>query len=86
MEAKILYRRKFLKTTVVTGAALFTGFSYIKGASSAGKLAVGVVDHWSPGNNEVLRESCKRWADNNGAEANVDFITAIGNKYLLPIT
>ena len=81
-----LSRRKVIKTTAAASGVALTSFPYIKSASSAGKLTVGTVDHWVPGNNDVLREICKRWADDNGAEANVDFITAIGNKYLLPIT
>ena len=83
MRTKNLSRRTLLKTTAATGAALFTGFPYVKGASSAGKLSIGTVDHWVPGNNDVLREICKRWGDENGVEVTVDFITVIGNKLLL---
>ena len=83
MGTKNLSRRKVLKTTAATGAVLFTGFPYIKSASSAGRLTVGTVDHWVPGNNDVLREVCKQWGDENGVEVIVDFITVIGNKLLL---
>ena len=83
MRNKKLSRRTLLKTTVASGAALFTGFPYIKSASSAGKLTVGTVDHWVPGNNDILREICKQWGDDNGVEVTVDFITVIGNKLLL---
>ena len=83
MRIKKLSRRTLLKTTAASGAALYTGFPYIKSASSAGKLTVGTVDHWVPGNNDVLREICKRWGNENGVEVTVDFITVIGNKLLL---
>ena len=78
-----LSRRKILKTTAAASAAAFTSFPYIKSASSAGKLAVGTVDHWIPGNNAVLQEICEQWGANNGVEVTVDFITVIGNKILL---
>ena len=83
MKIKNLSRRQLLKTTVAASAATFTGFPYIKSASSAGKLAVGTVDHWIPGNNAVLQEICEQWGTNNGVEVTVDFITVIGNKILL---
>ena len=76
-------RRQLLKTTAAATTSVFTGFPYIKNASSAGKLMLGVVDHWIPGNNDVLREICKQWGDDNGVEVTVDFITVIGNKLLL---
>ena len=78
-----LSRRKIIKTTAAASAAAFTSFPYIKSASSAGKLAVGTVDHWIPGNNAVLQEICEQWGANNGVEVTVDFITVIGNKLLL---
>ena len=83
MEIKNLSRRQLLKTTAAAGAAVSTGFPYIKSASSAGKLALGTVDHWIPGNNAVLQEICEQWGANNGVEVTVDFITVIGNKILL---
>ena len=76
-------RRQLLKTTAAASTSVFTGFPYIKNASSAGKLALGMVDHWIPGANDVLREICKQWGDDNGVEVTVDFITVIGNKLLL---
>ena len=78
-----LSRRKIIKTTAAASAAAFTSFPYIKSASSAGKLALGTVDHWIPGNNAVLQEICEQWGANNGVEVTVDFITVIGNKILL---
>ena len=78
-----LSRRKVIKTTAAASAAAFTSFPYIKSASSAGKLAVGAVDHWIPGNNAVLKEICEQWGVNNSVEVTVDFITVIGNKLLL---
>ena len=83
MGIKNVSRRQLLKTTAIASASVFTGFPYIKRASSAGKLTLGMVDHWIPGANDVLREICKQWGDDNGVEVAVDFITVIGNKLLL---
>ena len=83
MGIKNLSRRHLLKATMAASAAAFTSFPYIRSASSAGKLAVGTVDHWIPGNNAVLKEICEQWGANNGVEVTVDFITVIGNKLLL---
>ena len=81
----MLSRRRFLKTTaaVSVSTAAFTGFPYIKTAHSAGKLKLGLWDHWVPGANDVLRQICEQWGANNGVEVTVDFITTIGNKLLL---
>ena len=76
-------RRKVAKMAAAAGVVAFTGFPYIKSVSSAGKLAVGTIDHWIPGNNAVLREICEQWGADNGVEVTVDFITVIGGKLVL---
>ena len=83
MGIKNLSRRHLLKATMAASAAAFTSFPYIRSVSSAGKLAVGTVDHWIPGNNAVLKEICEQWGANNGVEVTVDFITVIGGKLAL---
>ena len=76
-----LSRRRVLKTLGVASVA--AGFPYIKTSRSAGRLALGLWDHWVPGANDVLRQICEQWGANNGVEVTVDFITTIGNKLLL---
>ena len=83
MGIKNLSRRQLLKTTAAASAAAFTSFPHIKTARSAGKLKLGLWDHWVPGANDVLRQICEQWGANNGVEVTVDFITIIGNKLLL---
>ena len=78
-----LSRRHFGQTAAAASATALTGFPYIKSASSAGKLAIGTVDHWIPGNNDVLKEICEKWGAANGVEVTVDFITVIGGKLAL---
>lgn len=80
-KTKGLSRRRFNQTAA--GAAALMGFPYIKSASSAGKLSIGTIDHWIPGNNAVLREICEQWGADNGVEVTVDFITVIGGKLVL---
>ena len=81
IKTKGLSRRRFNQTAA--GAAALMGFPYIKSASSAGKLSIGTIDHWIPGNNAVLREICEQWGADNGVEVTVDFITVIGGKLVL---
>ncbi len=75
-------RRTFLKTSAATAAGVL-GAPYVKNARSAGKLKLGLWDHWVPGANAVLEQILTRWGERNGVEVTVDFITSIGNKLLL---
>ncbi len=78
----MLSRRQFIKSTAAVGAsaAAITGFPYVKSARSAGKLKLGLWDHWVPGANDVLRQICEQWGADNGVEITIDFITSIANK------
>ncbi|MDP6013539.1 MAG: ABC transporter substrate-binding protein [Alphaproteobacteria bacterium] len=82
MQRSRLSRRRFLKTGAAT-AGLVAGAPYIKAGYSAGRLVLGVWDHWVPGANEVLERLCTDWGNANNVEVQVDFITSIGNKLLL---
>ena len=82
MQRSRLSRRRFLKTGAAT-AGLVAGAPYIKAGYSAGRLVLGVWDHWVPGANEVLERLCTDWGTANNVEGQVDFITSIGNKLLL---
>ncbi len=75
-------RRRFLKTAGATAAGVLAA-PYVKTATSAGKLKLGVLDHWVPGANDALRQILTRWGEANGVEVTVDFITSLGNKLLL---
>ncbi len=74
-------RRTFIGTAAA--AAGVTGAPYVKHAHSAGKLKLGLWDHWVPGANAVLEQILTRWGEDNGVEVTIDFITSIGNKLLL---
>ncbi len=75
-------RRTFLKTAGAAAAGTFAA-PYVKTAHSAGKLKLGLWDHWVPGTNEVQRQILTEWGEANGVEVTVDFITSIGNKLVL---
>jgi ABC-type glycerol-3-phosphate transport system substrate-binding protein len=72
-------RRTFLQTTAIAAGATFAG-PYVKTAHSAGKLALGLWDHWVPGANDVLAKMCQDWAAANNVELTVDFIASAGDK------
>ena len=50
---KKIGRRKFIKTVGIVGSTTIIA-PYIKTATSAGKLSLGIWDHWIPGANDVL--------------------------------
>ncbi len=77
-------RRKALKVTAgAVGAAL--PLVHVQTAAAAGKLSMGVWDHWVPAANPVLKGLIDEWAAKNKVEVTIDFITSIGNKITLTL-
>src|SRR3954466_14663102 len=58
---------------------------HIRSAGAAGRLAVGLWDHWVPAGNEVMRRQIQAWAEKNKVDVQVDFITSVGNKNILTL-
>jgi ABC-type glycerol-3-phosphate transport system substrate-binding protein len=56
---------------------------HIRTAGAAGRLNVGLVDHWVPNSNEKIKEQILFWADKNKVDVNVDRITTVGAKLQL---
>jgi ABC-type glycerol-3-phosphate transport system substrate-binding protein len=73
-------RRGALKFAAATAALPLV---HIRTAGAAGKLSIGVWDHWVPGANAVLQKQVDAWAAKEKVEVNVDFITSNGNKILI---
>ena len=73
-------RRRALKLAA-TAAAL--PLVHIRSAGAAGKLNVGVWDHWVPGANDVMQKQINVWAEKNKVAVSVDFITSSGKKILI---
>ena len=75
-------RRDLLKTGVLGSIATIAA-PYVKGAHAAGKLTLGLWDHWVPGANNTLTSLCNEWAAQNNVEVKIDYITSIGAKVIL---
>jgi ABC-type glycerol-3-phosphate transport system substrate-binding protein len=75
-------RRRALKVTAgVVGATL--PLVHVQSASAAGKLTMGIWDHWVPSANPVLKGLVDEWAAKNKVEVTIDFIPSAGNKIIL---
>ena len=73
-------RRRALKLSAATAALPLV---HIRTAGAAGRLNVGVWDHWIPATNDVMRQQVATWADRNKVDVSVDFITSNGKQILL---
>jgi ABC-type glycerol-3-phosphate transport system substrate-binding protein len=76
-----LSRRHFLATT--TASTAMVALPYVRGAHAAGKLTVGLWDHWVPGANTTSTRLIEEWAAKEKVEVQIDYITTQGNKLLL---
>src|SRR5258708_13350636 len=75
-------RRRALKVTAgAVGATL--PLVHVRTASAAGKLSMGIWDHWVPAANPVLKGLVDEWAAKNKVEVTIDFISSAGNKIIL---
>ena len=72
-------RRTFIQTTAIAAGATLAA-PYIKTGHSAGRLELGLWDHWVPGANDAMTELCQAWGEQNNVEVQLDFITSIGFK------
>lgn len=72
-------RRKFLKSVAVGTAALAVP-AFPQVSRGAGKLTLGLWDHWVPGENAALRKVIEAWGKAHKVELEIDFITTIGDK------
>jgi ABC-type glycerol-3-phosphate transport system substrate-binding protein len=79
--ASKLSRRGFQR--LAAGTALAAPF--VRGAHAAGKLSVGLWDHWVPGANAATKTLIEEWAAKEKVEVQIDYITSQGNKLLLTI-
>jgi len=77
-------RRQFVAATALSSAALITA-PYIRGAHAAGKLTMGLWDHWVPDANKASTALIEEWAAKEKVEVSIDYIPSQGNKNLLTI-
>jgi ABC-type glycerol-3-phosphate transport system substrate-binding protein len=78
----LLTRRTVLQTAAATTAL---AAPFVRGAYAAGKLTVGMWDHWVPGATEVLEKLCREWAEKEKVDLAFDSITSNGDKLVLTI-
>ena len=84
MSRNKLSRRQFVAATALSSAALITA-PYVRGAYAAGKLSIGLWDHWVPGANDTSTALVNEWAAKEKVEVSIDYITTQGNKLIITI-
>ena len=79
-----LTRRAVLKTAALTPPALAaSSLPFVHGAYAAGKLSVGIWDHWVPGASEAIEKLTREWAAKEKVDLTFDLITSNGDKIAL---
>jgi len=81
MPTRKLTRRHFLAATAASTAMV--GMPHVRGAHAAGKLSIGLWDHWVPTANAASTALIEEWAAREKVEVQIDYITTQGNKLLL---
>src|SRR5689334_14461493 len=74
--------RRFVAKTAAASAALIAA-PFVSGVHAAGKLTLGLWDHWVPDANKASQALIDEWAAKEKVEVTVDYITSQGNKLLL---
>ena len=74
-------RRRLLATTAASTALI--AMPYVRSAHAAGKLSVGLWDHWVPGANDVSRKIIQEWGEKEKVDVQIDYITSQGEKLRL---
>ncbi|MEI7874251.1 MAG: ABC transporter substrate-binding protein [Alphaproteobacteria bacterium] len=82
MASRKVSRRRFVAGTAALSTAMVAA-PFVRGAYAAGKLSLGLWDHWVPGANKATEDLVKQWADKEKVDVSLDFITSQGNKLLL---
>jgi ABC-type glycerol-3-phosphate transport system substrate-binding protein len=83
MRRSTIDRRHFLAASTAMATTLAAPF--VRGAHAAGKLSLGLWDHWVPGANDAATKVVQEWAAKERVEVTIDFIPSQGNKNLLTI-
>ena len=82
MKKNVLTRRRFVAAAAAASATMIAA-PFVRTAHAAGKLSIGFWDHWVPGANDVLRALVMEWAEKEKVDAQIDFITSMGEKLRL---
>ena len=84
MQKKSLSRRRFIATSAGASASLIAA-PFVRTAHAAGKLSVGLWDHWVPGANDTSKALVEEWAAKEKVDVQIDYITSQGEKQRLTI-
>jgi len=82
MKRMTLTRRRFVATSAAASATMLAA-PFIKTAHAAGKLSIGLWDHWVPGANKTSEALVNEWAAKEKVDVQIDYITGQGNKLLI---
>jgi len=82
MASSKIARRRLVVGTAAASAA-FVAAPFVRSAYAAGKLSLGLWDHWVPGANKTSTALINEWAAKEKVEVTIDYITSQGNKLLL---
>ncbi len=82
MASSKIARRRLVVGTAAASAA-FVAAPFVRSAYAAGKLSLGLWDHWVPGANKTCTALVNEWAAKEKVEVTIDYITSQGNKLLL---
>ena len=75
-------RRQVVAGTVAA-TAVTVAAPFVRTAHAAGRLNIGLWDHWVPGANKASTAIIEEWAAKEKVEVQIDYITTQGNKLLL---
>src|SRR5262245_31509150 len=84
MKRKPFTRRRFMTATTAAAAATMAA-PFVRTAHAAGKLTIGLWDHWVPGANKASDALVQEWAAKEKVEAQIDRFTNTGNKLLVTL-
>ena len=82
MKRSTFTRRQFVATSAAASATILAA-PFVRSAYAAGKLSIGLWDHWVPAANKTSEALVNEWAAKEKVEVQIDYITGQGNKLLL---
>ena len=75
-------RRRFVSTTAAASATVIAA-PFVRTAHAAGKLSIGLWDHWVPSANAASKALIEEWAAKEKVDVQIDYITSQGEKLLM---
>jgi len=82
MKRPTFTRRRFVATSAAASATIIAA-PFVRSAHAAGKLSIGLWDHWVPAANKTSEALVNEWAAKEKVEVQIDYITGQGSKLLM---